>query len=71
MSLRICGCLSKRCFGSMETFGYFSANLTDLHNSEIEFLKFDERGKFLIQRILSNNADTLKESDIYPHWWAH
>ena len=55
----------------METFGYFSADLIDLHDSEIEFLQFNKRGKLLVQRILSINAGALKRSDTGPDWWAH
>lgn len=55
----------------METFRDFSADLTDLHDSEIKLLQFNERGELLVQRILSINAGALTGSDIGPDWWAH
>ena len=51
--------------------GIFRADLTDLHDAEIEFLQFNERGKLLVQRILSINAGALKGSGTGPDWWAH
>ena len=55
----------------METFGDFSSDFTDLHDAEIEFLQFNERGKLLVQRILFINAGALKGSGTGPDWWAH
>ena len=50
----------------METVGYFSADLTDLHDSEVELLQFNERGKLLIQWILFINAGAQKGSGARP-----
>ena len=55
----------------METFGNFSADFIDLHDSEIKLLQFNERGKLVVQRILSINAGALKVSNTRPDWWAH
>ena len=55
----------------METFGDFSADFADLHDPEIKLLQFNERGKLLVQRILSINAGALKKSGTGPDWWAH
>ncbi|MGE0468066.1 MAG: hypothetical protein AB7L09_18105 [Nitrospira sp.] len=44
----------------MEPFGNFTASVIDLHDPKIEFLQFDEWGKFLIQYTLSINAGALK-----------
>ncbi|MBH0188598.1 MAG: hypothetical protein HP493_07020 [Nitrospira sp.] len=67
--------ISQGGFCNMQTFGDFSADVIDLHDTEIEFLQFNERRQLVIQCVLSIRLrkDTYVESPSgsLAAWWAH
>ncbi len=50
----------------MKTLGDFSAEVADLHDSEIELLQFKEGGKLAAQCTLSLQAETFERMPSIP-----